>query len=109
MTHESLFAHRLAGELLSDPALGHYDDAVRTGKHGFRLRGQEENRYPLGRKRLDQIEHFPLGPNVHAPRRLVQDQQLWRTREPLRENDFLLVPPAEVTSEEAWVRRPDAS
>ena len=104
MAHELLFAHRFTGELLGDPTLRHDDDAVRSGKDGFRLRRQEEDRYSLGRKHLDQIEHFSLSPDVHAPRRLVQDQQLWRTREPLRKNDLLLIPPAQVAGEQARVR-----
>src|SRR5690348_9405433 len=75
----------------ADAALMHDGDAVADADHLLHVAGNHQDRHA----RIGEIaEHFidlVLGADVDAPRRLVEDEDPRPHRQPLGENDLLLI------------------
>src|SRR5205823_1294362 len=89
--HQRFFGERAPRKLRRHPALSHHDGAIGDTEDRLGLGGDEENGHALVAQALDDGDDFLLGADVHAARRLVQDEDAGLLREPLGEDDLLLV------------------
>ena len=71
------------------------------------VRGDEEDGAALPRELLDGSVDGHLGADIHAARRLVEDEDLGLARQPLGEEDLLLVAAREVADRAGRVGRVD--
>ena len=95
------FADPLADELLGDLPFDMTRIRSDFGQDRFRLGRHQDDRDALVLELFDQVEHLALGADVHAARRLVQDQHARLLGQPLRQHDLLLIAAAQVPGEHA--------
>src|SRR5919106_2924201 len=82
-------------ELAHDPPPGHHDDPVRQTAGLLYLRSHVQNGRALGGEVANQTEDLFFGPDVDAPRRIVEYKNLCPGAQPPSENRLLLVSPRE--------------
>ena len=78
-------------DLARDPALAHHEDPVAHPQDLGQLRRDHHDRLALGGQIVEQSVDLGLRPDIDAARRLVEDQDVGVAREPLRDDDLLLV------------------
>ena len=79
-----------------EPALAHDGDPVAHAQDLRQLGRDHDDRLALGREVVQQLVDLVLRADVDAARRLVEDQDLAVPREPLRDDDLLLVAAGQV-------------
>ncbi len=85
----------LASDLAVDPSLVIDDDAI-AHPHDFRkLGGNQDDRHALHGRLGNQGVNLRLGADIHAARRLVEDQDLGVEEHPFGKHDLLLIAAAE--------------
>src|SRR3954469_6066729 len=105
--HDALFRRALARDLGRDAALVQDQDPVRHREDLRQVARDQEDREARGRQLGDDPMALPLGADVDAARRLVEDQHGRLRREPLREGALLLVPARQRRDRLAHAGRPD--
>jgi len=78
---------------------------VAEPQHLLELGRDEHDRHALARELGDELLDLGLRPDVDAARRLVEDEEPGRRREPAREEHLLLVAAREVLDEPVGVGR----
>src|ERR1044071_8399900 len=81
---------------LHDPALAHHHHAIRDAQELGQLRGDQDDRQPVRDELADQAVDGGLEADVDPLGGLVQDDDLGVGRQPLPDDDLLLVPTRQV-------------
>ena len=85
-----------ACQLAGDAALAHDEDAVAHVEDLRQLRRDHQDRHAVGGELVHQAVDLGFGADVDAARRLVHDQDLRVQRQPLGDDDLLLIAAGEV-------------
>ena len=88
-------------------ALADHRHAVGQRQNGLGLGRQHQHGDAAVAQRLDDADHVFLGADIHAARRLRQDQHLGQMGQPLGQRHLLLVAARQRTQRDAGARRPD--
>ena len=78
-------------------AAAHHGDAVAHAERLRQVAGDHQHGETLLREPADDLVNLGLRADIHALRRLVEDEQLRLRREPAGERDFLLIAAAQAT------------
>src|SRR3954469_1772520 len=90
-SHDRLARQLAAGQLLVDGALAEDEDAVHQLDVLVDLGREHHDRDALAGEVGQQVVEVALGADVHAPRRVVEQQDLRVGGQPARHDDLLLV------------------
>ena len=93
--HKRVFSKSVAAQLSGDLAAPQYDDARAHGEHVAGVGRREEDGEAIAGKLGDQVVDGHAGPDVDARGRLAEDEQRRLTHQAARDDDLLLVPPAQ--------------
>ena len=89
--HDLILTGDATVELADDPPLAHDEHAMRKPQDFLHLGRDEHDGHPRPRERVDELVDRILRADVDPARRLVGNQHPRRPKEPLREQDLLLV------------------
>src|ERR1700739_4979133 len=93
--HDGFLAGVLAREFRDDGALAHDQDPVAHAENLRQFRGYDDDSHALRGQPIEQLVDLSLGADGDAPRRFVQDENLWARVEPSSQNDLLLIAAAQ--------------
>jgi hypothetical protein len=91
--NDALLADVLMAEMAGHFAFPQHDDAIAHADEFGQFGRNEDDRHPLPSQLGDHRMNFRLALDVDALGRLIEDQRARLSRQPLGENDFLLVSP----------------
>ena len=89
--HHVVLAELIAAELAADAALMHDQDAIADADHLFHVAGNHQHGDAGVGEGADQAVDLALGADIDAARRLVEQHDIRRHRQPFGKHDLLLV------------------
>ena len=94
--HDSFFGNRRLCQLINFSAISQYYDPLALPYYFLQFRADEENRQTFLTERLNQLFDFCFRSHIDSACRLVQNKELRLDSQPPGEQNFLLVPAAEI-------------
>src|SRR6185437_4824444 len=106
--HQPILRRLLPPYLTNKPPLAQHENPARQPQHFWQLARDEQDGIPLCRQPVNERVNLGLRSDIHAARRLIENENARCRREPARHDHLLLIPAREPRHHRIHTRRAHA-